>query len=200
MSVWHHLVEVLLSWGPYGLLVLSLLDSTGLPLPAGVDTLLVAVATNKPEEAYLGAICAVIGSLIGSLILFNISRKGGEVLLAKYISGKLGTRMHLWFQRYGLITVFVPAVSPLPMPMKVPVFCAGALDVRITYFVFVVLTARVMRYFGLAYLGQRYGHSTAQFLLKHGLALGVAGFGLAAIVAVGLRLYQEHRVGLGEPE
>ena len=63
-----------------------------------------------------------------------------------------------------------------------------------------LLTARVMRYFGLAYLGQRYGHSTAQFLLKHGLALGVAGFGLAAIVAVGLRLYQEHRVGLGEPE
>ncbi|MDQ2713005.1 MAG: VTT domain-containing protein [Acidobacteriota bacterium] len=200
MSFWHHVVEALLSWGPYGLLILSLLDSTGLPLPAGVDSLLIAVATNMPQQAYLGAFCALAGSMAGSLILFAISRKGGEVLLARHISGKLGARLHLWFQRYGLITVFVPAISPLPMPMKVPVFCAGALNVRVTYFLFVVFTARVIRYFGLAYLGQRYGHTTAHFLLRHGVLIGGAALGLAILVAVGLRLYQRHEAKLGEPE
>jgi len=200
MSFLHHVVGILLTWGPYGLLVLSVLDSVGLPVVGGVDSLLIAVSTNNPRQAYLGAVCAIIGSLIGSLILFTIARKGGEVLLAKHISGRMGARLHLWFQRYGLITVFVPAISPLPLPMKIPVFCAGALDVRITYFIFVVLTARVLRYFALAYLGQRYGHSSAQFLLKHGILIGILALALAVLVAVGLRLYQRFRSQAGEPE
>ncbi|MDQ2841390.1 MAG: VTT domain-containing protein [Acidobacteriota bacterium] len=200
MSFWHHTVEILLAWGPYGLLLLSLLDSVGLPVVGGVDSLLVAVATNRPPQAYLAAACAVIGSLAGSLVLFSIARRGGEVLLAKHISGRAGAKLHLWFQRYGLVTVFVPAISPLPMPMKVPVFCAGALNVRISYFVFVVLTARVVRYFALAYLGQRYGHFTAQYLLKHGVLIGSVAFSLAVAMAIGLRLYQRHRAKVGEPE
>lgn len=192
MSFWHQIVEALLTWGPYGLFLLAVLDSIGLPIVGGVDGLLIAIATNKPDQAYWAAICAVTGSLAGSLILFVIARKGGEVLLMKHVSGRVGARMHTWFQRYGLATVFVPAISPLPLPMKIPVFCAGALDVRLAYFTFVVLTARVIRYSALAYLGRRYGHFTAQFLLKHGLLVGVVAMGLAAMMAVGLRLYQRH--------
>jgi membrane protein YqaA with SNARE-associated domain len=200
MALFHHLIEVLLTWGPYGLLLLSVLDSAGLPVLGGVDGLLLAVATNKPSQAFFAALCATVGSLIGSLILFAIARKGGEVLLARHISSKLGAKLHLWFQRYGLVTVFVPALSPLPLPMKIPVFCAGALNVRVVYFVIVLLTARVIRYVALAYLGQHYGHSSAQFLLKHGILIGSIALALAALMAVGLRLYQRHRVQVGEPE
>ncbi|HLH02174.1 MAG TPA: VTT domain-containing protein [Bryobacteraceae bacterium] len=200
MNFWHHIVEVLLSWGPYGLLLVAALDSVGLPIIGGVDTLLVAIATNKPHQAYLSAVCAIAGSLAGSLILFRIARKGGEVLLEKHISGRRGARLHTWFQRYGMITVFVPAVSPLPLPMKIPVFCAGALDVRLSYFIFVVLSARVIRYFALAYFGVRYGAYTGKFLLKHGLLIGLVALGVAVAVAVALRLYQRYRVAAGEPE
>jgi membrane protein YqaA with SNARE-associated domain len=200
VAFFRHVIDALLTWGPYGLLVLSILDSVGLPVVGGVDGLLIAVATSKPSQAYLGALCATAGSLAGSLILFSIARKGGEMLLTRHISTRLGARLHLWFQRYGLVTVFIPALSPLPLPMKIPVFCAGALNVRLAYFVFVLLTARVIRYFALAYLGQRYGHSSAQFLLKHGVLLGSIGLCLAIIVAVGLRLYQRHRAQIGEPE
>lgn len=200
MAWLHHVVAALLTWGPYGLLLLSILDSIGLPVVGGVDGLLIAVATDKPSQAYLAAACAIAGSLAGSLILFGIARKGGEVLLTKHISGRMGARLHTWFQRYGLITVFIPAISPLPLPMKIPVFCAGALNVRIAYFVFVILTARVIRYLALAYLARHYGHSSVQFLLRHGVAVGLAALGLAVVVAVGLRLYQRHRVEVGEPE
>ena len=200
MSFWHQLVNLLLTWGPYWLLLLSVLDSVGLPVIGGVDTLLVAIATNKPGQAYWAAGCAIVGSVVGSLILFSIARKGGEVLLAKHISGRTGARLHTWFQRYGLVTVFVPAISPFPLPMKIPVFCAGALSVRLAYFAFVVLTARVIRYVALAYLGQRYGHLTAQFLLRHGLLIGAVTMGTALLVAAGLRLYQRHRTAIGEPE
>jgi membrane protein YqaA with SNARE-associated domain len=137
----------------------------------GVDALLIAVATLEPTQAYISAICAVAGSLIGSLILFSIARKGGHMLLAKHTSHGTGLRLRNWFERYGLLTVFIPALSPLPMPLKIPVFCAGALEVRTRSFVTVILLARVIRYFALALLGQRYGRYTFTFLKAHWIAV-----------------------------
>jgi membrane protein YqaA with SNARE-associated domain len=191
---------MLISWGPHGLFFLAILDSAGLPVVGGVDALLIAIAASDPRQAYVAATLATIGSLAGSLILFAIARKGGEVLLNKHISSRRGARMHIWFQRYGLITVFIPAISPLPLPMKVAIFCAGALQVRIGYFVTVVLAARLVRYFALAYLAQRYGHRTFEFLLSHGLLVAAIAIGLAIAAVVGLRLYQRHQAALGVPE
>lgn len=194
------MADVLVAWGPHGLFFLAILDSAGLPVVGGVDALVIAIATSDPTQAYLAAAFAIAGSLAGSLILFAIARKGGEVLLTKHISGRRGARLHLWFQRYGLITVFIPAISPLPLPMKIPVFCAGALQVRISYFSAVVLSARVIRYFALAYLAQHYGHRTFQFLLSHGLLVAAIAIALAIAAIVGLRLYQRHEAALGVPE
>ncbi len=158
---------LLLSWGPQGLFLLAILDSAGLPVVGGVDALLIALAIHSPAQSYLAALCAVAGSLIGSSILFAIARKGGEVFLARHISGKRGARLHSWFERYGLITVFIPALSPIPMPMKVPVFCAGALEVHWRYFLGVVAAARLIRYFALAYLSSRFGITTFGVLRSH---------------------------------
>lgn len=167
--------------------MLATLDSAGVPVVGGVDALLIAIATRDPEQAYTGAICAIVGSLAGSLVLFAIARKGGEVLLLKHISSRRGARLHAWFERYGLVTVFLPAVSPLPMPMKVPVFCAGALQVRWSYFISVVLSARVIRYFALAYLGRHYGYQTLHFLTSHLPFVIAAAAALAVLSVVILR-------------
>jgi membrane protein YqaA with SNARE-associated domain len=129
--------------------------------------LLITVAVLEPAKAYLAAVCAIVGSLAGSYVLFSIARKGGHVMLAKRTSHGTGLRLRNWFERYGLLTVFVPALSPLPMPMKIPVFCAGALEVRTRSFLAVVALARIIRYFTLAYLGQRYGHDTFPYLRAH---------------------------------
>lgn len=158
----------------------------------GVDALLIAIAVNKPSQAYLAALCAMVGSLAGSLLLFSIARIGGEVLLSKQIASGQGKRLHAWFERYGLVTVFVPALSPLPLPMKIPVFCAGALEVRWAYFITVVLAARTIRYFALAYLGLRYGQETFQFLKTH--VIGVVACAAAlAIVAIAILQLAERR-------
>jgi membrane protein YqaA with SNARE-associated domain len=182
------------------LLILALVDSAGIPVVGGVDALLIAIATTKPAQAYLAAALAVVGSLAGSLILFFIARKGGEVLLMRHVTSKTGARLHLWFQRWGLATVFVPALSPIPLPMKIPVFCAGALQVRLLYFVIVVVTARAIRYFGFAYLGIHFGAQTLQYLKAHGWRVAAGALGLAAVLTVGLRLFQKHEVHIGKPE
>jgi membrane protein YqaA with SNARE-associated domain len=168
--------------------VLAIADSAGVPIVGGVDALLIAVSIRNPAQAYLSALCAVLGSMIGSSVLFAIARKGGEVFLAKHISRGTGKRLHGWFERYGLVTVFIPAVSFIPLPMKIPVFCAGALEVRWSSFLSVLLAARVIRYFALAYLAQRYGLGTLQYLKTHALAVGLIALALAAATLILLRL------------
>ena len=195
MGGWNHFIQVLLAWGPQGLLLLAVLDSAGVPVIGGVDALLIAIAISKPSQAYLAAVCAIAGSLAGSLILFSIARKGGEVLLQRQLESRLGKRLHSWFERYGLVTVFVPALSPLPMPMKIPVFCAGALEVRWAYFIAVVVGARTIRYIGLAYLGLHYGQRTFRFLETHAVEIGGGAVALAILVIVVLQIAQRRSAG-----
>jgi membrane protein YqaA with SNARE-associated domain len=188
VSWWSRIGAIFLSWGPHGLFVLAILDSAGLPVVGGVDLLLITVAISTPKYAYLAAAYAIAGSLAGSLILFGIARKGGEAFLAKQLSTRRGKRLHSWFEQYGLVTVFIPAISPIPMPMKIPVFCAGALEVHWSYFIVVVLAARAIRYFALAYLGMLYGAQTFLFLRKHILEVGMIALILAAASVIALKL------------
>jgi membrane protein YqaA with SNARE-associated domain len=153
-----------------------------------VDLLLITVSATTPKYAYLAAAYAIAGSLAGSLILFSIARKGGEAFLSKQLSTRRGKRLHGWFEQYGLVTVFVPALSPIPLPMKIPVFCAGALEVHWSYFAGVVLTARTLRYFALAFLGMRYGTATFLYLQKHMLEMGIIALILAGVSVLVLRL------------
>jgi membrane protein YqaA with SNARE-associated domain len=137
------------------------------PLVGGVDALVVVVAAANHSVAWAAAAMAVLGSLVGSYILFYIARKGGEAYLARYTSEGRGARFKNWFERYGLVTLFVPAAVPIPMPMKVFVLSAGALGVSPVWFGVVLLAARVPRYFIIAWLGTRLGPQTLPFLKSH---------------------------------
>jgi membrane protein YqaA with SNARE-associated domain len=159
-------IRLLISWGPLGVFVLAMLDSV-LPLPATVDALLVTIAAADPSNAWLTAMLAVFGSVTGSMALYYAARKGGETFLdTATVSGR-GLRLRCWFQRYGLVTIFVPAFLIIPLPLKVPVLCAGALRVRPLTFFSVVLVARVLRYSALAYLGAQVGEHSLGYLRKH---------------------------------
>jgi membrane protein YqaA with SNARE-associated domain len=200
LAAWHNASATLIAYGPPGLLILSILDSAGIPIVGGVDALLIAVSSQSAEHAYIAAAFALIGSLIGSTILFFLARKGGEAFLHKQISSGPGKRLHFWFQQYGLITVFVPAVSPIPLPMKIPVFCAGALQVRFEYFLLVLAIARAIRYFSYAYIAVHYGSQTILFVKTHGWQLGGAALILAVISMLSLRLLQKREATLGIPQ
>jgi membrane protein YqaA with SNARE-associated domain len=196
-SGWKHFLALLVAWGPQGLFLLAILDSAGLPVVGGVDLLLVNVAATSPKIAYFAALCAVAGSLIGSSILFAVARKGGELMLSRQLATPRGARMHRWFERYGLVTVFVPALSPLPLPMKIPVFCAGALNVRWSYFLGVLLVARTLRYIALAFFGARYGAQTLLYLRTHLLSVAIGALIVAAGIVIALQIMDRRRRHLG---
>ena len=153
-----HLWEILKTLGPWGLLIVSTVESLGIPNPGGTDWLLVFMAIARPNDAAWSAGMAVLGSLIGTAAFFDVMQRGGEKLLAKYTSSEGGARFRKWFQRYGLVTVFIPALVPLPfLPFKVFAACAGAMGVSRWRFLGVLAIGRIFRYAGLAYLGVKLG-------------------------------------------
>lgn len=162
------ILESLRALGPIGVFVLAILDSAGVPVVGGVDALLIWVTVTNPGAAYLAAGMAVLGSVVGSLVLFLLARKGGEAYLDRYTLSSRGARFKAWFLEYGLLTVFVPAVVPIvPMPLKVFVLSAGALRVNPVVFGAVMLCARGIRYFTIAWLGLRLGNDTVPYLRHH---------------------------------
>ncbi len=178
----HHLHDVLVSWGPLGLLVLAAVESAGVPNPSTTDALLLVLSIARPSQALLCAVMAIVGSLTGCMIFFEITRKGGVKLLARYTRSGRGARFREWFLRYGMVTVFIAALVPIPMPFKALAACAGATGVSRGRFLLVLIAARIPRYGGLAYLGAQLGENSFSWLGSHKWhMLGVALFLFAAL-------------------
>jgi membrane protein YqaA with SNARE-associated domain len=182
------IAAVLAAWGPLGAFFLAMVDSAGIPLPAGVDALLILTASTNPGAGYLAALCASIGSLIGAFVLFWIGRKGGQMVLARHTTTPRAQRFRRWFSHYGLVTVFVPKAVPLiPLPTKVFVLSAGAFGTAPLQFGVVVMAARLLRYFGIVFLASRLGDDTLPWLRSHvWLLVGVA---LALSAAIMVLMY-----------
>jgi membrane protein YqaA with SNARE-associated domain len=160
------ITEFLVALGPWGILILSALDAA-IPVPNGIDALVIVLAVKQPQLAWLWTVTAVAGSSVGNLALFLASRKGGARLVKAETPEREQHRFRRWFNRYGLVTVFIPAFIPIPMPLKFFVICSGMLGVPRLHFFGTLLLARLLRYSGEAYLGVQMGEHSASYLTSH---------------------------------
>jgi undecaprenyl-diphosphatase len=175
--------DTLVAWGPAGIFFAALIESMGVPNPGGTDALILLVSIAQPESAWVCALLATLGSLIGSAAFHFMVSKGGKALLAKQTATPRGTRLRSWFDRYGLASVFVCALVPIPvMPLKVMALCACALGVNRWRYLAVMMAARVPRYAAVAYLGAQLGENSNAWLRQHLWHLGA--FALVLFVAL----------------
>lgn len=158
--------DFLVALGPWGILIVSFIDA-GIPIPNGLDFLVILLSVKEPASAPLWVALAVLGSSAGNLAVFYLSRKGGERLLKAEAPEGYRRRFRIWFNRYGLVTVFIPALIPIPMPLKFFVVSSGMLGIGWTYFLGTVLFARFLRYGAEAYLGVQLGEHSAKYLTDH---------------------------------
>jgi membrane protein YqaA with SNARE-associated domain len=198
----HALAEIshfLVAYGLFGILGLSLLDSMGIPLPAAVDLLLLDVSvhsTNNAGHAYLTALMAVVGSVAGNIMLFQAARHGRRLFSKKEPEPGERRRFQEWFRRYGLLTVFVPAVVPfVPLPLKVFVISAGAFHTSFGRFFGIILTARIIRYFGMAYLALQLGADAHDFLIRNAWTIVAVALAMALAFYFVLRAAERREVG-----
>jgi membrane protein DedA with SNARE-associated domain len=193
------IADALIAFGPAGVLLIGFIDSLGVPLPAALDALLIGVAIQTPQFAALAAGLAVVGSISGNYLLFRAARYGSGWLV-KEVKDKeggadtRGEKFRQWFARYGLLTVFIPAVVPfVPLPLKVFVISAGAIRTPSGRFLAVVLLARALRYFGLIWLAVRLGQDARGFLTHNAWNLVAALLTMALALVIVIRWYDRRR-------
>lgn len=186
------ITAALVAYGPWGVLLVGFLDSLGVPLPAAMDALLIFLAAKAPERALFAAAMAVIGSFGGNLALFLGIQHGSRLLIKTVPEPGKPQRFRDWFRRYGLVTVFIPAAIPvLPLPLKVFVVSAAYLRTPLRRFLLLILLARIVRYFGDAYLGMRLGAAAQPFLARNAWTL--AGIAVVAAAALFLLIHWNTR-------
>jgi len=194
MNLRQKMVAALQSWGLGGAFLLALIDSAGVPLPGGVDAVIVLVGITNPSMAWATAAASVLGSAIGSMLLFLAARKGGELYLERHTISRRAKRFREWFKKYGLLTVFVPTAVPIPgLPVKIFVLSAGALGVRAISFLAVILTARIPRYFGLAWLGMSLGPDAWLWIRDHAWHMAAFSAALFAGLYLSVRIVGKKR-------
>jgi membrane protein YqaA with SNARE-associated domain len=181
--LFNKLTAFLVGLGSWSILLVAFIDSAGVPLTVGLDLLVVLLSARQPAWAAWWVTLAVVGSSAGNLLLFQASVKGGRKMLKDAPQGRQ-KRFREWFHRYGLVTVFVPALTPIPLPMKVFVICAGMFGVRQIEFLGVILLARTLRYGSEAYLGVQMGENSNAFLNGHWKQLTAAAALLTIVLFV----------------
>ena len=175
-----------LTLGAPGLFVVAILDSSILTLPEINDILVVLLVTRHNARLALYAGAATAGSIVGSLVLFTIGRKGGEAVLRKRFSVERSTRAMAFIQKYGVLAIIIPSLLPPPMPFKMFVLLSGVARMSVPRFITAVAIGRGTRYFGEGLLALRYGDQTMAFIHEHSWTVGVV---LTIALAVGLAVY-----------
>lgn len=106
----------------WGVVVLMAIESTAIPLPSEVimplaGWLLVADHDRGFGWVVLAGFYGAVGSLLGSLAEYYLSRAGGRPLIEKYgkyflITRKDMERADRWFATRGEITIFIARMIP----------------------------------------------------------------------------------------
>ena len=156
----HHplMPQWLTSLGALGLFSVAAIDSSVIPvtLPGSTDLLLLRLVANHGNPWML-ALAAIAGSIAGGYTTWHIGRRGGEDALRRYVPARILGRIVVWVERHPVLSLFLPAVLPPPIPLLPFALAAGALGVTRRRFLLVYGLARSVRYSLVAWLGVVYG-------------------------------------------
>ncbi len=166
MGFLNRLNEYLLIMGIPGLLVISFLDSAGVPLPGGPDAVILVLAWQRPEMAFPIVLAATVGSMLGCLVLYGIGSKGGERALARFNPEKTA-RVEQKMRENAVWAVIASVLAPPPFPTKIIILAAGVSHMGKMRFCASVFMGRMIRFSLIAFLAARYGDQAAQILKTH---------------------------------
>ena len=168
--------------GP-GLFIIAFLDSSFLSFPQVTDLLVISMIVQHPYWMIYYAGMATAGSVAGCLAIYFMARKGGDTLVRRRFKGRIFERSHRLVERYGVLTLLIPAILPPPAPFKLFVLLAGTSRMSVGPFAAAIAVGRGIRYFGIGLLTVWYGQRAMTFLEENGrtAALAIAG----ATVALG---------------
>ena len=177
----------LVSFGPLGLLAIAFLDSLFIPMPGGVDAVLLLLAASRPSWMLIYVAAATIGSTAGCVGLYKISERAGHRALRRF-SDKKQKRVKDLIDRYDVLSVLVASMLPPPFPFKLFVVSAGVFRLNLWRFTIAIAVGRTIRYLLEGYLASRYGDHAMEIVTKYRAPIGIGLALLIIIVFVGKNL------------
>ncbi len=173
--------QYLVSFGPFGLLAIAFLDSLFIPMPGGVDAVLLLLAASRPSWVLIYVAAATVGSTAGCVGLYKVSQRAGHRALRRF-SEKKQKRVKDLIDRYDVLSVLVASLLPPPFPFKLFVVSAGVFRLNLMRFTIAIAAGRTFRYLLEGYLAARYGEHAKEILSRYYPAIGI-GLALLIIIA-----------------
>jgi membrane protein YqaA with SNARE-associated domain len=182
----HFIIGVPMYVAAPSMVIIGALDSSLLSLPEINDYLVVMRCAKDPLAVFYFPLFAAMGSVIGCMLLYSIIRRGGQAVMRRRFNTEHIERVERAYARFGFLALAVPALLPPPMPFKIFVATAGALEYPRWRFMITVMIARSLRYYIEGTLAVFYGERVLSFLKENGLS--ILGIVFAACL-VGLAVY-----------
>ena len=174
------LSQYLVSFGPLGLFTIAFLDSVMIPMPGGVDAVLLLLAASRPSWMLIYVAAATMGSTIGCVVLYRISQRAGKRALARFSQSKQ-KRVKDLLDRYDVMSVLVASLLPPPFPFKLFVVSSGVFRLNMVRFTIAIAAGRTFRYLLEGYLAAHYGEHAKEILAHYYPTIGIT---LAILVIV----------------
>src|SRR2546421_1077735 len=167
----HFLVHVPLYVAGPAMILIGALDSSLLSLPEVNDYLVMARCYTHPRTVYFFPMFAAIGAVLGCWLLYTILRRGGQAVLHRRFRLEHVLRVERAYARFGIVALAVPALLPPPMPFKIFVATAGALQFPRRKFLLTIMVARSLRYYAEGTLAVFYGERVLRFSKDNGIVI-----------------------------
>jgi membrane protein YqaA with SNARE-associated domain len=152
------LLHFLISFGLFGVFLVSIVDSSFVPLPLpGITDIMIIVLAAQHHSWLLLVLLATAGSAIGGYFSHQVGQRGGMAFIEKHIPPRIFKRVCEWMENHAILSVALPAVLPPPMPLSPFVLAAGALKMSPKKFLITFTASRALRHTVAAWLGIHYG-------------------------------------------
>lgn len=159
-----HLLHFLLHFGILGVFLVSIVDSSFVPLPIpGVTDVMTVLFAAQHMNVFLLVGAATLGSAIGGYLSYQVGQAGGMQFLEKHVPKRILVPVCNWMEHHAILAVALPAILPPPLPLSPFVLAAGVLRMSRKRFLWAFTVSRGLRHAIAAWLGVHYG--------KHVLAL-----------------------------
>jgi len=201
LAKWSALILALLKpLGIWGVMGFAAVDAAFLGMP--LDAIVAGYAWRDPRRFLLYAVMAAAGSALGSIPIYLIGYKGGEVLLVKRIGQARFDKIRASFEQHEFWAIMFPSMLPPPTPFKLFVLSAGVAEMNFWHFLGAIFAGRVIRFSVVSLIVIRYGPQILGFVgsaFHHHLRYTIAV--VAAAVLIGwwiLRLQKRRSRRAGE--
>ncbi len=156
----HAFVHLLFSLGLVGVFLVSIVDSSFVPLPLpGMTDIMLVLFAAQHANVWLLVLISTVGSALGGLFSHKVGQSGGMAFIEKRTPKKIFKRVTGWMESHAILAVALPAILPPPMPLSPFVLAAGALNMSRKKFMITFTGSRFLRHAFAVWLGVHYGKS-----------------------------------------